>query len=647
VAAFTQDNKLMAISTPLGKDVLLLSGFKGTEGISRLFSFEVDLFSTNGAISFGDIIGKRASIKVQLSQGARYFNGVVSRFAQAAGKEDEGALRLFQYRATLSPWTWLLTRTTDSRIFQNISVPDILDKIFKEKGFSDISTELQGSYAPREYCVQYRETDFDFISRLMEEEGIFYYFTHDEKTHTMVIADASAKSRKLSRQVRHYRVSGGHTEDDTISVMEKAQEVQAGKYTLNDFNFEIPNTTLKTTVDSGQRLGPGEREKYDYPGGYAAKAAGERLARLRMEEEETRITTIAGSGNCRDFSSGCRFTLKNALRQDMNDKEFLLTSVTHQASQPCIQGGVTEYKNSFTCIPFEVPFRPPLITRKPTIHGSQTAMVVGKSREEIYTDKYGRVKVLFHWDWRGTKDENGSCWIRVGQIWAGQSWGAVWIPRVGHEVIVSFLEGDPDCPLIIGSVYDGTNMPPYSLPGEMTKSTIKSNSSKGGGGFNEIRFEDKKDKEQIFIHGEKRQDHRVEKDSLEWVGKDRHLIVKGNQMELVEGAKHLHVKGSQNEEVAGTVSLASDSQVLRKAGSRYAVDAGSEIHLKSGGALVIESAADLTIKVGGNFININPGGVFIVGTTVSINSGGAAGSGGGSSPAKPEDPKEATDKPED
>jgi type VI secretion system secreted protein VgrG len=499
--AFTQDNKLMSLTTPLGKDVLLLSAFRGTEAISSLFSFELDLLSSNNAIAFENIIGEKVTVTVELAdKSVRYFNGVISRFSQSAGRKTEGSLRLSQYRATMVPWTWLLTRTSDSRIFQNLSVPEILEKIFQEKKLTEFSMEVQEKHEKREYCVQYRETDFNFISRLMEEEGICYYFTHSENTHTMVIADTPAKHKKLSRPVRHYRVEAGiNALEDTISIMEKVQEIQAGKYTLNDFNFEISNTSLKASLDSGQRLGPGERERYDYPGGYAAKDLGDRLARIRIEEEEARVTTISGEGNCREFCSGYRFTLKNALRQDMNEKEYLLTSVVHEGSQPWEGESPVVYGNTFTCIPFSVPFRPPLKTHKPFIHGSQTAMVTGPAGEEIHTDKYGRVKVQFHWDREGKRDENTTCWIRVGQIWAGQGWGAVFIPRIGHEVIVSFLEGDPDRPLITGNVYDNANMPPYALPDEKTKSTIRSRTTPNAQTYNELLLEDKTGKTQVVL----------------------------------------------------------------------------------------------------------------------------------------------------
>jgi type VI secretion system secreted protein VgrG len=275
------------------------------------------------------------------------------------------------------------------------------------------------------------------------------------------------------------------------------------------------------------------------------------------------------------------------------------------------------------------------------VEGIQTAIVVGPSGEEIYTDEYGRVKVQFHWDRRGSSDENSSCWMRVSQLWAGTNWGAMFIPRIGQEVIVDFLEGDPDRPLVTGRVYHGTNMPPYSLPDEKTKSTIKSYSSPDGGGFNEIRFDDLKGEEQVFIHAEKNQDIRTEKDRMEWVGQDSHLIVVRNQLEKVEGDKHLTVNGDQNEKVDGTVSLEAGTDIQEKAGGKHALDAAQEIHLKAGMKVIIEAGTQVSLKAGSNFIDIGPSGVSIQGTMVNINSGGSAGSGSGSSPQAPEEPAEA------
>jgi len=649
--AYTQDNSFIAIHTPLGKDVLLLTGFSGTEGLSRLFDFELDMLSENPNIPFADIIGKKITISILLPDGdKRFFNGTISRFSQGrAGGEGGGDPRLSHYQAEMVPWLWLLTQTADSRIFQGLSVPDIVEKIFQEKGFSDFKMLLNGSYQKRDYCVQYRETDFNFVSRLLEEEGIYYFFEHEEKMHTLVLADAPEKHKPCPKQesARYQTSAGGWQEEDIIISLEKVQEIRPGKYTLNDFNFETPTTNLKVDVPSKIKLGPGEREIYDYPGLYGKKQEGNQFANVRMEEEEAKITSIIGSSVCRAFTSGYRFKLLGHYRQDMDEKEFVLTSLSHGATQ---SGFTTKssldmegfsYSNNFTCIPFDVPYRPPRNTPKPEVRGTQTAIVVGPAGEEIYTDKYGRVKVQFHWDREGKRDENSSCWIRVAQLWAGPGWGAMYIPRIGQEVVVDFLEGDPDRPIIIGTVYHGSNMPPYPLPDEKTKSTIKSDSSLGGDGFNEIRFEDKKGKEQIFIHAEKDQDIRVKNDLREWIGNETHLIVKKDQLEMVEGDYHQTFKGDHNKKVDGTISLKVGMDLQQKVGMKQALDAGQEIHLKAGMNVVIESGTTLTLKVGGNFVNINPGGVFIQGTMVMINSGGAAGSGAGSSPAAPKEPREA------
>jgi type VI secretion system secreted protein VgrG len=433
----------------------------------------------------------------------------------------------------------------------------------------------------------------------------------------------------------------GRLEEDVISGFERMQEIRPAKYSLNDFNFEIPNTDLKVNVPSSQKLGTGEREIYDYPGMYAKKNEGDRLARIRMEEEEAQITTIIGSSNCRAFTSGYRFTLTSYFRGDMNNKDYLLASIEHVAEQGWDDKSDISYSNRFTCIPFDVPFRPTRLTPKPVVHGSQTAIVVGPKGDEIYTEEHGRVKVQFHWDREGKNDENSSCWIRVAQLWAGINWGAMYIPRIGHEVIIEFLEGDPDRPIITGRVYHGMNKPPYPLPGEKTKSTIKSNSSLGGGGFNEFRFEDKKGSEQVFIHAEKQQDNRVKQDSLEWIGNERHLIVTKDQLEKVGGDKHLEVTGDQNEKIGGTVSLTIGQDLQQKVGAKHALDAGQEIHLKAGMKVIIDAGTQISLVAGGSFIDIGPGGVTIKGTMVLINSGGAAGSGSGCSPDTPKPPKEA------
>jgi type VI secretion system secreted protein VgrG len=637
---YTQDYRLISIHTVLGKDVLLLQSFHGQEGISRLFSFEMAMHSENRSIAFDSIIGKKATIKMVLPKGEeRYFNGIVASFSQG------GTSSVFtSYHATLVPWFWLMTRMSDCRIFQNKTVPDIIQQLFQEHGFSDFKNKLRGKFEQREYCVQYRETTFNFISRLMQEEGIFYFFEHEADKHSLVLANSPSEFKPCPFQpaARYESEANAGWTEEVVTEWSVGQEVRPGHYTLTDFNFEKPSLDLTADVTGKDQR---KYEIYDYPGEYETRDEGEKLAGIRMEEEETPRIVAAGASTCRAFTSGYKFDLKEHYRRDLN-KAYALMSIHHACDaganyESTDGGGRFEYSNHFQCVPADTKFRPPRTAPVPVVHGTQTAMVVGPAGEEIYVDKYGRVKVQFHWDREGKYNEKSSCWIRVSQNWAGKRWGAMFIPRIGQEVIVDFIEGDPDRPIITGRVYNGNSMPPYALPDHKTKSAIKSYSSKGGGGFNELRFEDSKGQEQIFIHAEKNQDIRIKKDLMEWVGKDSHLIVKHDYAEKVEGDKHQHVRGDQNEKVDGTVSLKAGMDMQEKVGMKYALDAGMEIHLKSGMNLVIESGMSLTLKVGGNFINLNPAGVFIQGTMVLINSGGAAGAGAGSSPEAPKAPKEA------
>jgi type VI secretion system secreted protein VgrG len=645
---YTQENRLIAIDTPLGKDVLLLQGFTGHEAISRLFSFHLDLLSEKNSISFEDIVGQKVSIRVTLFDGSeRYFHGQVSRFAQSGAD-----LRFTHYQMEVVPWLWFLTRNADCKIFQNMTIPDIIQKVFKDRSFQDFKVSLTGSYQPREYCVQYRETDFNFVSRLMEQYGIFYFFQHEKSKHTLVLGDSPSVFQACPGQskVRYDLATGAMDTSDVINGWHMEQELRTGKYSLNDYNFETPSTSLlagEPTVDSVG--GNTAYELYDYPGEYLNQSQGSALSKLRMQEEEASHLVINGSGLCRAFTSGYTFEIDEHYRSDMNGT-YLLTEVQHVASvggsYSLGTGGSGEsYSNHFTCIQSKVPFRPARITPKPFVQGPQTALVVGKKDEEIWVDKYGRIKVQFYWDRVGKKNENSSCWIRVSQPWAGKNWGSIWIPRMGQEVIVSFLEGDPDRPIITGRVYNAEQEVPYTLPDHQTVSTFLSRSSKGGGSanFNELRFEDKKGSEQIFINAEKDMDLRVENDSREFVGNNRSLIVTQDQMESVGGDQHIQVTGNRNEKIGQNMSLQIGQNLYEKSGQNYAHEAGQEIHLKAGMDVVIEAGMQLTIQASGNFINIGPAGIAISGTMVLINSGGAAGSGSPSSPQDPTAPDKADD----
>jgi type VI secretion system secreted protein VgrG len=647
--SYTQQGRLLSIDTPLGKDVLLLQGLAGHEAISRQFAFHLDLLSENHSVAYDQIVGQKVTVTVATADGGpRYISGIVSRFAQAGTD-----FRFTHYQAEVVPWLWCLTRLADSRIFQDMTIPDIITKVFRDRGFTDYKNSLQGTYDQREYCVQYRETDFNFVSRLMEQYGIFYFFQHENGKHTLVLADAPGAHKPCPGQnkARFVLTTGqeGVAPEDAVTSWQIGQELRTGKYSLTDYNFETPSTSLLANEATVINVdGNSKFEIYDQPGVYLKKAQGESLAKVRMQEQEASHKVASGTSSCRGFASGYKFSLTDHYRKDLN-ASYVLTDVQHKATVGgCYVTGDdsgAHYSNQFACIPADVPFRPARLSPKPFVQGPQTAVVVGKSGEEIWTDKYGRVKVQFHWDREGKKDENSSCWIRVSQPWAGKSWGGIWIPRIGQEVIVDFLEGDPDRPIITGRVYNAEVMPPYKLPDNQTRSTFMSRSSKGGASanYNEIRFEDKKGSEQIFINAEKDMDLRVENDSREYVMKDRHLLIDGNQLEKVKGNKDAQVTGDHKEKVGGDVSLQIGGSRDEKVGMKHALESGQEIHLKAGMKVIMEAGMQLTIKAAGGFVDIGPAGVTIQGTMVLINSGGAAGTGSGSSPKNPKDPDTADD----
>ncbi|HEY0006586.1 MAG TPA: type VI secretion system tip protein TssI/VgrG, partial [Pyrinomonadaceae bacterium] len=576
-------------------------------------------------------------------------------------------------RLEVVPQFWLLTRRAQSRIFQHLSVPEILKKVL---GPLNVSFQLQGTFHPRDYCVQYRETDFNFASRLMEEEGICYFFKHTAGGHQMVVANTpqSHPDAPFNSRITFEVIEGGTRDDERIYAWEKTQELGAGKYTLWDHSFELPHKHLEATTNIIETVQAGEEthklkvggndqlEIYDYPGEYAQrfdgvnKGGGEQAAemqkifednrrtvKIRMDQETVSNLIIKGTSNCRPLVSGHKFTLE---RHFNADGQYVLTNITHAARLSADdyrsgEGSEFTYENTFTCIPAALPFRPPRTTPKPVVQGTQTAVVVGPAGEEIFTDKYGRVKVQFHWDREGKSNLDSSCWIRVAQTGAGKRWGSVYIPRVGHEVVVDFLEGDPDQPIIVGVVYNASEMPPYTLPEHKTRTVLFKSLTYKGSGFNEFRIEDKKGEEQIFIHAERNKDIRIKKNRFETVGGSAHLIVGGDQLESVGNDKHLKVKGDQNEKVDGTVSLTVGADMQDKVAQKYALDAGNEIHLKAGMNVVVESGVSLTLKAGSNFILLDASGIYISGTMVMINSGGAAGSGAGSQPEAPKYPQEA------
>jgi type VI secretion system secreted protein VgrG len=645
-----QDNRNVEIHSALGSNALLFLRMTGSDGLSMLSEYRLDLLSEQADLRIDSLLGQDMSLLLDLpGGGVREFNGIVTRFV-LSGRQG----RYASYQATLRPWLWFLTRAADCCIFQEKSAVDIIKAIFDKYTMADYDLgNLSASYPVLEYCVQYRESDFQFVSRLMERFGIYYYFRHSDGRHILVLADSYAA---------HEAIPGygelAYVPDDE-EAMRRSEvvyrwlaggEILSDSYALTAFDFERPATKLLVKSRVAHTYDGAGHEVYDYPGPYVERAVGEADAQVRVESLQAGYETVHGGATVRGLAPGALFKLKEHAREDQN-RELLMVSSEYRLYSDAYQsetgkdGNRTEllFDCDFSAIGKEFTFRAPRSTPRPLVQGPQTAIVVGKAGEEIWTDKYGRIKVQFHWDRVGQDDESSSCWVRVAQGWAGKRWGQLYIPRIGQEVVVSFLEGDPDQPLVTGSVYNADCMPPVTLPDQASRSTLKSNSTKGGEGFNELRFEDKKGSEQVFLHAEKNQDHYVKNDLLEWIGNNHHQMVEKDKMEQVSGDKSSTVKGDLNEKVTGTVSMDAGMDVQTKAGMKYGVDAGMDIHIKAGMNVVIEAGMSITLKAGGGFIVIGPASVAISGTPVLLNSGGAAGSGAGVSPKAPTAPDKAED----
>ena len=576
MARYTQDNRALRITTPLGKDVLLLAEFSGTEGLSELFEFELLLWSENLAVNPASIVGKSVTLQVVTNGAPRWINGIVSRFC-ASGRR--GAMR--QYRASVVPTLWLLTRVQDCRIFQEKSIPDIIKAVFESRGLTNYKmSALSSSYPELEYVVQYRETDFDFVSRLMERAGIFYYFEHNNNEHTLVLGDSNSTFQSTTpADVQIVDESTAKSDMDAITIWEQTFSYQSGKWSQSDYNFiDHPASTNKTpaeelllSLETELILHQIARyERYDFPGLFEQISQGHDATKARIQGNDVGYQVVHGVSQCAFFVPGQKFKVANSDVQSEIGKKYVITSVTHRSheatSYPMTVGSrevLPAYQNEFKCIPADVQFRPERKTEVPSVHGIQSAVVVGPEGEEIYTDSYGRIKVQFFWDRAGVRNENSSCWIRCAQFAAGKNWGSMFLPRVGQEVAVSFLDGNVDRPLVTGVLYNADQMPAYPLPDDKTKSYIKTNSTMGGDGFNEICFEDLADNEQIFVHAQRNFDLRVLNDRLQNVLNDCHLIVgqevdgekQGSQYQSVFANKELHVMGNQIEHIEGNFQL--------------------------------------------------------------------------------------------
>jgi type VI secretion system secreted protein VgrG len=600
--------RVMEVVTPLGED-LLFYRLHAREEVSRLSELELDLLSLKRNVNPDDVLGKSFTVKLALpNDKTRYFNGYVTRFAQG-GMHG----RYHTYRATLRPWLWFLTRTADCRIFQEKTVPEIVKAVFGDHTTADFKDDLTGKYRKWNYCVQYRETDFNFVSRLMEQEGIYYYLTHADGRHTVVLADSSTKQSPFPGHEQVHFVTSDklkQPEQDHISEWGHSYEMRTSVYTMTDYDFERPGVGLGTKQKVSLKYANADCEVFDYPGEYIQKSDGDTYTQTRLDELQSQYKLAHGSCNARGLCVGRLFKLVGQPREDQ-DGEYAVVSATHQleySDYESMESGGASYSCNFSALSTKQHFRPQRLTPKPVVQGPQTAVVVGPSGDEIYTDKYGRVKVQFHWDRYGKKDANSSCWVRVSHPWAGKNWGFVAIPRIGQEVIVDFLEGDPDEPIITGRVYNAEQMPPYALPANMTQSGMLSRSSKGGSGANanEFRFEDKSGSEQVYLHAEKNQDIEVEKDETHWVGHDRKKTIDNDETTQVKHDRTETVDNNETITVHGarTETVDKDETITIHGGRTETVDKEESITIHGGRTETVDKDEKITIS-GGRTENVS------------------------------------------
>lgn len=670
---------MMKFTSPLGPDELLIESLSGVEGLSRLFDFEAELLAATGSdIDPASIIGQKVTVEIALvdAQGSRYVNGMVAAFVQAAGDTEFDV-----YRAHIVPSLWQLTLGATCRVFQGKTVMDIIKAVISPYGLS-VSDKTEGTLQALDYCTQYSETDFAFVSRLAEQHGIFYWFEHSDSDNKVNFSNARSVygDCPLVSSIT-FSPNADDAEHRYVSSLEEFRATATmvtGKHSTQDYDFRSYSVNKADPVSSTSPFVNNAFESYRYPGheeGYVKETAknlstpqhAKGFLAARAGASDTGAEVFHGTSNARSFVSGYTFTMTDHPRDAWNRK-YLLTEVVHHVDQvPSYRsagGKDGEYRNRFSAVSSDLTFRPRAVTARPVIYGPQTAMVVTPSGEDLAIDKLGRVCVQFFWDRLREANTVDNTWVRVAQPWAGSGWGTYFWPRVGDEVIVQFINGDPDNPIVAGSVYNGSNVPKYALPDMSTRSGILTRSSKQGSASNanELRFEDKKGSEQIFINAEKDMDHRIENDARDFVGGKKSLMVKGAQYEQISGDQHFDLGANRvekvakkshvdvgtdlNEKIGQNYSLKVGMNHGEKVGMNYALDAGMEVYIKAGMTLVIESGLEICLKGAGGFITIGPAGIAISGTMVMINSGGAAVA--GTAPQiDPPDPPTAPDQADD
>jgi type VI secretion system secreted protein VgrG len=581
------------ITTPLDGSTRKFSllNVEGVEEISGLFLYTITVTCSDSSLDLETMIGKKVTVSIEdYSAKKRYINGLVTKMVLMGSDYKHTTCQI-----EIHPWLWQLTLTSDSKVFQNMSVPDIINSVFQDNGCSDFKKKLTGSYKERIYCVQYQETAFDFISRLMEEEGILYYFEHTETVHTMVLADDMDAHQTCPNLSEAKMKTTSLITDDRVNSCAFYRQITSNQYSIDDYNFETPDTELYSATKAGKDK---SYKLFEYPAGFGTISEADPINKKRLQAYEYKQKILIGETFCRGFIAGYKFTIKDHDRKDVN-REYVIQKLTISANQK-------GYSNIFEAFPSDVQFRPDIKTPKPKIYGSQTAVVVGKSGEEIWTDKYGRIKVQFYWDRYGKKDENSSCWIRVANMWAGKKWGTLFTPRIGMEVVVNFLEGDPDQPLITGCVYNASNILPYTLPSEQNKSTILSRSTKEGSAGNEMRFDDTKDSEEYYMHAQKDMKVEVENERTTTIIKSNETLTvkKGDRTVKVETGKEVHeVKGTRSVTVTGNEDHNDKADFTHNVTGNYNLNVDGNLTIKVKGSISIQSDMDISQKAGTSFKN--------------------------------------------
>ncbi len=608
----TQDNNVIQINTPAGKDTLYLTRLVVQESMSDLFVMSVNMFTIGTQIAHEDLVGKPVSIKVKNadSAGERYFHGIVSQLVSNGSRtaDIDEQKNYIDYHATIVPFAASMRNRKNSRIFQKKTIKDIFADLFGQHSvaFKDNTTKTYPKY---EYCVQYQESDFDFIQRLFQQEGIFYFFEHSNSAHTLVLADDITAYEECAEAKVEF--TSGHLSESHINKWQGGLSIAPGSYKRIGYDFKQPPRYPDGDHKKANLPTQSVAEIFEYTAEAETHPRAAGLAAVQLESLQRNMKLSSGRSDCRSFSVGKLFSFKKHEDPRLEGKTFaitsLLTSITVPNQSGAQQSGAQEvFTNHFECVPKDVPYRAAHSMRKPVIHGVQTAIVTGDSADEIMVDQYGRVKVQFDWDREGKKDSQSSCWIRVAQNWAGKKWGAFFFPRVGQEVLVDFINGDPDQPIISGAVYNADLMPPYALPADKTQSGIKTRSTKEGGAdnFNELRFEDKKGNELVYMQAEK----------------DKQLYVKNDQKEKIDNDRFLEVGNNDDAKVKVNRTVDIGENDTLKVGKSLNIEAGKEIVIKTGSAKITMSSSG-NISIEGTNINIKGSNVKVDGSAITLSAG--------------------------